>query len=686
MRICVKPDDFTRARGVVIRRINSFSFRNEDVVQYAIAPNGRESRDAIVNCIAGDALCALRTKLRDDLFRKGSDEWENITAVGEVYLEFEADPAYLNTDTVGGTRHLRRQSRRLANADDTLFAGKFLVEFSFNITNAEIEEEKDATPRSQILGITLACVTLIIALSLLWCYRRRMNKENLDDERYVDGCFPRDVDINSKASFFDHFNKDLESTESEEYLASSNVDSSDDDDEGDTEHILDEDDDDFLDEIESEESNIDTVEDDYADEVSLEHGSSGKDDRPPRTIGVRKGKKKGRRSNKEKPCSSSTDTPTDSTHTTGSQNTEPSSESDVKKPETLSNKSGKKKVTEIESTMAEKQTKEKLVIKKTKDKAFEIAKKTKAPVQEEIESIEEEPAPKNNTKGATKARVREEIESIEDEPEPPKQNGIKKTKGRANLATKARVREEIESIEEEPEPEPPKKNGIKKTKGIAKLATKARVREEIELIEDEPEPSKKNGIKKTKGIASLATKTRVREEIELIEDEPEPPKNNGIKNTKGIANLAIIEEIESIKEEPEPLSENEGSSIISFESKTPPPKSTASAPQEDNELAGESSIFKPKSSDVCFGSPFHHGTLVYELAVRNTVFGEPWSPLIYGVIKKQLEGRKYYILDGSEWREATTLETIFQFGKYYSEQTNRCSFVRRPSKIYGPRA
>ena len=89
----------------------------------------------------------------------------------------------------------------------------------------------------------------------------------------------------------------------------------------------------------------------------------------------------------------------------------------------------------------------------------------------------------------------------------------------------------------------------------------------------------------------------------------------------------------------------------------------------------------PDDAHVCFETPRHRGTIVFDMAVKSAVakFGNAkFSGVVFNDIKGQLEGRKYYIhdqavgIDGVEfWREATTMETMFHFEKAFTqEQTN----------------
>eukprot|EP00934_Nitzschia_sp_Nitz4_P000618 Nitzschia sp. Nitz4//scaffold31_size150131//124180//125553//NITZ4_002850-RA/size150131-processed-gene-0.119-mRNA-1//1//CDS//3329547725//618//frame0 len=78
---------------------------------------------------------------------------------------------------------------------------------------------------------------------------------------------------------------------------------------------------------------------------------------------------------------------------------------------------------------------------------------------------------------------------------------------------------------------------------------------------------------------------------------------------------------------------------------------------------------KPKKKDICFGEDKHPGTVALLAAVKKTVKKFPdveYSPEQYRHIKKQLNGRTFYIRDDEDdpdtgdevWREVTKVELV----------------------------
>jgi hypothetical protein len=195
-----------------MRRINFFSFVKEDGVgQEAIKAGGREMEDTLVTCNPGDAMCVFTTKLHDAFF----DNNGNVTGFGEAILEFE--------DTGGGRSLLRRRTQ----VDmDIKFAGAwdlkilFMVESSSASTNSDTPNEtpvdwwNNLDPLVRYLLMALVLLALIafvccLAYCLFWLYTRES-----DEDEYMDDKLPREVDVDSQASFFKNFHKDVETSNS----------------------------------------------------------------------------------------------------------------------------------------------------------------------------------------------------------------------------------------------------------------------------------------------------------------------------------------------------------------------------------------------------------------------------------------------------------------------------------------
>ena len=217
VRICVEPNRYTLTRGVVMRRINYFTFlKNNGVSQDAIIPNGREGKDTIVTCQPQDKLCVFSTKLHSDFFTSNG----NATGTGEAVMEFE-----IGSEVDGDLRRNKLRGRRRAQ-QDTRYAGVWPIEVKFDIlesVSGKAEAEKQSLHEWYTNMSTGAKVALFIGLIFSLgvcgccvvgcCYY--VNREKYHgQENYVDGKFPRDIDLDSQASFFKDL-KDNESTQSD---------------------------------------------------------------------------------------------------------------------------------------------------------------------------------------------------------------------------------------------------------------------------------------------------------------------------------------------------------------------------------------------------------------------------------------------------------------------------------------
>lgn len=216
IRICVRPTVYTLARGAVMRQMNHFTFvKNNGFGQEAIIPNGKEATDTIVTCEPQDELCVFKTKLNKDFFTS----FGNVTGSGEIVLEF-ADSA---------RNFLRR--RQLQGQGDLKFAGVWPITVEFDVLkgsdggkdkerNNVVQEsynEMDSTIKSLIMVSVLVSLLCFCCIGMAWCccmiYRRR-NRDNSD--YYIDGKYPREVDIDSQASFFETFHKKIGDTQADE--------------------------------------------------------------------------------------------------------------------------------------------------------------------------------------------------------------------------------------------------------------------------------------------------------------------------------------------------------------------------------------------------------------------------------------------------------------------------------------
>mmetsp|Transcript_9918 Transcript_9918/g.18093 ORF Transcript_9918/g.18093 Transcript_9918/m.18093 type:complete len:486 (+) Transcript_9918:117-1574(+) len=216
VRICVRPTQLTRERGVVMRRIDSFVFQksefgyaqvqnNDAIIQHAITRGGKEGEGTLVTCDTRYALCVFRTKLNSDFYLKDGE----VVGSGLAVLEFEKK----ESESVFGVRHLRHRDLQEAEASDLYYAGKFPVQLSFPVARSadtsalaeaqHIWEGMSGGTKYGIIGGVLL-VFICFLLSIMYCCLR-MFKRDREMTKKVDGTFPREVHVNPKASFFDLF-------------------------------------------------------------------------------------------------------------------------------------------------------------------------------------------------------------------------------------------------------------------------------------------------------------------------------------------------------------------------------------------------------------------------------------------------------------------------------------------------
>lgn len=212
VRICVRPTRYTSERGVVMRSIDSFTFiKTDGTFQQAIVPNGRESRDTLLTCERGDKVCVFTTKLDDAFFTSNGD----VTGIGEAHLEF------VDTEN-GDLRHLRR---RRAQYTDVKFAGTWEVELSFQVIKSEPEKKAgalapnvvldDVNPAMRFVMVAVVIIAILCSLCCIVYWSFFMYKRKRDNDKFMNENFPGEIDIDSQASHFENFPKDLESTKSE---------------------------------------------------------------------------------------------------------------------------------------------------------------------------------------------------------------------------------------------------------------------------------------------------------------------------------------------------------------------------------------------------------------------------------------------------------------------------------------
>jgi hypothetical protein len=196
-------------QGVVMRRINFLTFiKQNGFGQEAIVSDGREEPDTILTCEPQDRLCVFRTKLHKDFFTSDG----NVTGTGEAVLEFED----ISSDDELPRTFLRH--RRAANGD-LRFAGTWPLKIQFEVEESVDETAEwytglNSTMRSVIIGgVIMGLLTCGITL-VCCCFM--FYKRGRDKTRHANGTVPREVDVDSQASFFKTFHKDIESTQSVE--------------------------------------------------------------------------------------------------------------------------------------------------------------------------------------------------------------------------------------------------------------------------------------------------------------------------------------------------------------------------------------------------------------------------------------------------------------------------------------
>ena len=207
IQICVQPVALTLARGVVMRSINSFSFQavlsvTQAVTQDAVIPDGKEAPGTIVDCVPGDKVCVLQTKLEDQLFASSS----KVTGQGEVFLQFQSSLAAQNSSA----RHLRSRRAQGQNSDPS-FAGTWNVSLTFDVAAGVGSAGKKSVKQwwaGLPLVIQMGFILGVLALSIIFicclfycCYRAFHDKG--DEAMFEDGKVPKNVEV----GYDPYFNK-----------------------------------------------------------------------------------------------------------------------------------------------------------------------------------------------------------------------------------------------------------------------------------------------------------------------------------------------------------------------------------------------------------------------------------------------------------------------------------------------
>jgi len=183
IRICIRPTRKTRERGVLMRRINEFRFVTEKgKIQDAIVPNGRETLNTLAACQPGDEVCVFTTKMENKLFVSSG----NVTGIGIAHMEFESF-------AVEGQGQNGLRGRRTQNVEnDVQFAGSWKVEVKVLVKKSGALGGKENNSPYDILCCLIYCCLF-------------MFKQERDEGKLVDGKVPREVDLDSQASFFRTF-------------------------------------------------------------------------------------------------------------------------------------------------------------------------------------------------------------------------------------------------------------------------------------------------------------------------------------------------------------------------------------------------------------------------------------------------------------------------------------------------
>ena len=171
IRVCVTPNQAASDRGVYIRDIASFVFKQGENVQFAVEPTGRQASDGntIMICNSGDPVCAFKTVLSAVFFQKK----DPVVGEGEIHLQFGPIPMDPPIQ-----RRARVVFQRQVQTTDAGFAGLAEVAVGFNVNNVpkssyemtwqdKAEEWWKETP---IFLRIIYILAILVALGILFCF------------------------------------------------------------------------------------------------------------------------------------------------------------------------------------------------------------------------------------------------------------------------------------------------------------------------------------------------------------------------------------------------------------------------------------------------------------------------------------------------------------------------------------
>ena len=112
IRVCVMPDEKAIERGVYIRAIASFFLKQNDIVQFAVEPTGKQAADgnSLLVCYPGQPLCVFKTVMSDKFF----DSWDPVIGTGEIYLQFGTELRPI----ISRNRRQQQEEQRELDLDD----------------------------------------------------------------------------------------------------------------------------------------------------------------------------------------------------------------------------------------------------------------------------------------------------------------------------------------------------------------------------------------------------------------------------------------------------------------------------------------------------------------------------------------------------------------------------------------
>eukprot|EP00934_Nitzschia_sp_Nitz4_P004152 Nitzschia sp. Nitz4//scaffold144_size56818//52986//54372//NITZ4_006549-RA/size56818-snap-gene-0.13-mRNA-1//-1//CDS//3329536552//4142//frame0 len=204
VRICIEPTAVTLERAVVMRRIDFFTFQGTDggAEQQAIVSPGREGDNTLNACIPGSSICSFSTRLNSDLFV--SDGY--IAGIGQAFMEYQ-EIQEVDDDEGSVRRELEEQEEY--GDPDVQFAGYWDVSIlvpvngSFRVGGKSFYEIfTDLSKMVQwiiVLGVVAFLIAILVCLAFCILYQHMKDQKQ---GQLVDGKYPRDVEMDSQASFF----------------------------------------------------------------------------------------------------------------------------------------------------------------------------------------------------------------------------------------------------------------------------------------------------------------------------------------------------------------------------------------------------------------------------------------------------------------------------------------------------